>query len=377
MDLNELNGKVHQLEKDVRELITSLSGLRIDIQMAVQRKERIRPGTGCKIYYDSNGLIMKSEDLEAGDIPLLPIEKIDGLLERLQKKSSESKEKHEELKKIKAGSGIKINYDEYGRVTSSSESLLPIDIPELTMNKIAGLEDAIKTIREELNGILNQRKEKYRIAPGTAVKVSYGEDGRIISGSELTMDDIPRSLISKINLIESRIPSLASQEVVNTALSRLNKKLDANVPIYGGTFTKVHVDENGLVTQGDRITVEDIGTITINNIADLPSILKNKANQSDMIQVLNTVNQLASSDQSSEIVRLKNMVESKANDYTVKSIQAQVGNLTASIDNLLNRIPDRDIMDLVNTVLQSNEDIKRRLITFENEINEKIDKLKK
>ena len=54
------------------------------------------------------------------------------------------------------------------------------------------------------------------------------------------------------------------------------------------------------------------------------------------------------------------MVESKANDYTVKSIQAQVGNLTASIDNLLNRIPDRDIMDLVNTVLQSNEDIKRR-----------------
>ena len=191
------------------------------------------------------------------------------------------------------------------------------------------------------------------------------------------MDDIPRSLISKINLIESRIPSLASQEVVNTALSRLNKKLDANVPIYGGTFTKVHVDENGLVTQGDRITVEDIGTITINNIADLPSILKNKANQSDMIQVLNTVNQLASSDQSSEIVRLKNMVESKANDYTVKSIQAQVGNLTASIDNLLNRIPDRDIMDLVNTVLQSNEDIKRRLITFENEINEKIDKLKK
>lgn len=377
MDLNELNGKVNQLEKDVRELIASLSGLRIDIQMAVQRKERIRPGTGCKIYYDSNGLIMKSEDLEAGDIPLLPIEKIDGLLERLQKKSSESKEKHEELKKIKAGSGIKINYDEYGRVTSSSESLLPVDIPELTMNKITGLEDAIKTIREELNGILNQRKEKYRIAPGTAVKVSYGEDGRIISGSELTMDDIPRSLISKINLIESRIPSLASQEVVNTALSRLNKKLDANVPIYGGTFTKVHVDENGLVTQGDRITVEDIGTITINNVADLPSILKNKANQSDMIQVLNTVNQLASSDQSSEIVRLKNMVESKANDYTVKSIQAQVGNLTASIDNLLNRIPDRDIMDLVNTVLQSNEDIKRRLITFENEINEKIDKLKK
>ena len=71
------------------------------------------------------------------------------------------------------------------------------------------------------------------------------------------------------------------------------------------------------------------------------------------------------------------MVESKANDYTVKSIQAQVGNLTSSIDNLLNRIPDRDIMDLVNTVLQSNEDIKRRLITFENEINEKIDKLKK
>lgn len=377
MDLNELNGKVNQLEKDVRELIASLSGLRIDIQMAVQRKERIRPGTGCKIYYDSNGLIMKSEDLEAGDIPLLPIEKIDGLLERLQKKSSESKEKHEEPKKIKAGSGIKINYDEYGRVTSSSESLLPTDIPELTMDKIAGLEDTIKTIREELNGILNQRKEKYRIAPGTAVKVSYGEDGRIISGSELTMDDIPRSLISKINLIESRIPSLASQEVVNTALSRLNKKLDANVPIYGGTFTKVHVDENGLVTQGDRITVEDIGTITINNIADLPSILKNKANQSDMIQVLNTVNQLASSDQSSEIVRLKNMVESKANDYTVKSIQAQVGNLTSSIDNLLNRIPDRDIMDLVNTVLQSNEDIKRRLITFENEINEKIDKLKK
>jgi len=231
MDLNEISTKVNRLEKDIRELIAVLAGLRIDIQMAVRGKERIKPGTGCKIYYDSNGLVMKSEDLEASDIPMLPIEKIDGLLDRLQNKSSEPKENREEQKKIKAGSGIKINYDEYGRVTSSSKSLLPMDIPELTMDKISGLEDVIKNIREELNGILNQRKEKYRVAPGTAVKVSYGEDGRIISGSELTMDDIPRSLISKINLIESRIPALASQEIVNTALNRLNKKLDANIPI--------------------------------------------------------------------------------------------------------------------------------------------------
>lgn len=377
MELNEITTKVNRLEKDVRELITTIAGIRIDLQMAVRGKERIKPGTGCKIYYDSNGLVMKSSDLEASDIPTLPIEKIDGLLDRLQQKTESQNNKKEEQKKIKPGSGVKINYDEYGRVTSSADKLLPSDIPDLTMDKIEGLEDNIKNIQEELNGILNQRKEKYRVAPGTAVKVSYGEDGRIIGGSELTMDDIPRSLISKINLIESRIPSLASQEVVNTAMNRLNKKLDANVPIYSGTFTKVHVDENGLVTQGERMSVDDIGPITINNVADLPSVLKNKANQSDMIQVLNTVNQLAASDQSSEIVRLKNLIDTKANDFTVKSMQNQLGSIASSLDNLLNRIPDRDIMDLINSIIQSNEDMKRRLSAFENDINEKIEKLKK
>ena len=377
MGENELLPRLNRLEKEVRELIATFAGIKIDLQLMVKVKERIKPGTGCKVYYDSNGLIMKSSDLEAGDIPSLPMEKVDGLLERLNKQAEDQKKGKIEEKKIKSGTGIKISYDEYGRVTSSTNNLLQDDIPELPMERISGLEDTIRNIRSELNGILSARKDRYRVAPGTYTKITYGDDGRVISGTNISMDDIPMNLINRIIAIESRIGSLAAQDTMNSVVRRVDKKLNANPEIYPGTYTKVYVDEHGLVTQGDRITIDDIGPITINNVADLQSILKNKANQSDMIQVMNTVNQLASSDKSREIVQLKNEVSTKANDYTVRTMETKLNMISSSVDTLLNRMPDKNVMELINNLVQSNEDMKRRIASFEREINDKIEKLKK
>ena len=377
MGENELLPRLNRLEKEVRELIATFAGIKIDLQLMVKGKERIKPGTGCKVYYDSNGLIMKSSDLEAGDIPSLPMEKVDGLLERLNKQAEDQKKGKFEEKKIKSGTGIKISYDEYGRVTSSTNNLLQDDIPELPMERIFGLEDTIRNIRNELNGILSTRKDRYRVAPGTYTKITYGDDGRVISGTNISMDDIPMNLINRIIAIESRIGSLAAQDTMNSVVRRVDKKLNANPEIYPGTYTKVYVDEHGLVTQGDRITIDDIGPITINNVADLQSILKNKANQSDMIQVMNTVNQLASSDKSREIVQLKNEVSTKANDYTVRTMETKLNMISSSVDTLLNRMPDKNVMELINSLVQSNEDMKRRIASFEREINDKIEKLKK
>lgn len=376
MDVNELSIKVNQMEKEIRELIAAITGFKIDMQLMVRMKDRIKPGTGCKIYYDANGLVMNSEDLSASDIPNLPMEKIDGLLEKINKSVDTKIQKPVEEKKIKPGRGIKISYDEFGRVTSSDDKLLITDIPELDMNKIRGLEDTIKNLREELNGIKSEKKERYRVAPGTYTKITYGDDGRVMGGTTLTMDDIPMTLINKINLLENRMASFAGQEAMSTAMNRLNKKLDANVKILGGTYTKVQVDDNGLVTQGDRVTVDDIGTITINNIAELPTMLKNKANQTDMVQVLNTLNRLATSDRTRDVVQLKTVVEGKADNYTVKSLESQINTLSTSVDNLLTRIPDRSVMQTINRLVQENDDLKQQIKSLEKEMNRRIEELK-
>ena len=197
-----------------------------------------------------------------------------------------------------------------------------------------------------------------------------------MGGTTLTMDDIPMTLINKINLLENRMASFAGQEAMSTAMNRLNKKLDANVKILGGTYTKVQVDDNGLVTQGDRVTVDDIGAITINNIAELPTMLKNKANQADMVQVLNTLNRLATSDRTRDVVQLKTVVEGKADNYTVKSLESQINTLSTSVDNLLTRIPDRSVMQTINRLVQENDDLKQQIKSLEKEMNRRIEELK-
>ena len=117
--------------------------------------------------------------------------------------------------------------------------------------------------------------------------------------------------------------------------------------------------------------------MTINNIAELPTMLKNKANQADMVQVLNTLNSLATSDRTRDVVQLKTVVEGKADNYTVKSLESQINTLSTSVDNLLTRIPDRSVMQTINRLVQENDDLKQQIKSLEKEMNRRIEELKK
>lgn len=65
----------------------------------------------------------------------------------------------------------------------------------------------------------------------------------------------------------------------------LDKKVDANVAIEAGTFSKVSFDEKGLVTGGNDLTVDDIPNLPTDKITGFDTALIGKADKGD-IQVI-------------------------------------------------------------------------------------------
>ena len=69
-----MKNKLNTLREDVTGIKESMSALKIDRQMVVPANAAIPPGIGCKITYDSKGLVLKGEGLSINDIPEIPMQ---------------------------------------------------------------------------------------------------------------------------------------------------------------------------------------------------------------------------------------------------------------------------------------------------------------
>ena len=225
--INNIQKRMDLLELSFDKINKKLNALLIDNQSYIKRNNLIKPSIASKISYDGNGLVIKGEDLEEFDIPTLSIDKIKELRRELNKKINKSEinnflsNKYRELQKSDiVGTGCKINYDKNGLVINTSD-LLQEDIPDLSIDKIIGLSKELNYIKSLINNI-EENNSKNEV-----------DDNIIIQSNEnkkLTENDIPISIINRLNKLEANFIKFASKQISSDKLIKLieNMKSENN-----------------------------------------------------------------------------------------------------------------------------------------------------
>lgn len=376
-----LQNKIEELSSAIDIMGKTVNALKINDQRRLTSNTPIPPGIACKVAYDSNGLITRGTSLEVSDIPQLDIDKIINLKKHLDDKASLKdfeKFKSAITEMIKpavnklsqiAGTGIKVNYNSDGRIVSSSD-LLPSDIPVLPISKIEGLSDIISHLNiQKISENAEDSIPNIKVNPGTYVKVSIDKYGRVITGEKLGMNDIPSELISKLNVIESKFVDIPSQQTIVAIQKNLVEKLDGNLPIIPGTFTKVKVDSKGLVTFGDKLNIRDLPELTISDITGLEKVIRDKADYKDFLSLSDTVSSLVNSLSAiGEISGIKNELHSKAKDEDVKKLSSSVSQIKHTLDSLVNRMPSDMISDQLTQIQNEVSMLSGKISAIENHL---------
>lgn len=370
-DLSSLSSSVENIQK-------VLNGLKLNEQRYLSKNKQIPPGIACKVAYDANGLILQGVKLEASDIPVLQIDAINGLRLILEDKLDQSHLKEIEKKInniiLKKGNpvnvGIKINYDENGLIVSSSDLGLE-DIPLLPLSKIDGLCEKLELIESHIDSSNKSNNvNSIKINPGTYPRITFDENGRVIGGSNLTLDDIPNELIIRINEIDSKIINLASQSSVDALNKNMLNKVDANDPIHPGEYTKVLVDSKGLITRGSKLSKSDLPDDVIQELLDINLKIKGKVDKSLFIDISNKVNTVMTViDKFGDILDLSSKIEMKADDKDVKKLTSELESIKELFDVLNTKIPSELITEQLDSIQRELSTLSGRISVIEEKIN--------
>jgi len=378
----QLRDLVESLSTKVDNISKTVNALKINDQRRLDANTDIPPGVACKVAYDKHGLILQGTKLEHTDIPELSIDKIVSLRKSLEDKASNRdfdvfkssiiemiKPVSSTLKEI-SGTGIKVNYNSDGRIISTSD-LLASDIPILPISKIEGLSDFISSINSiSLTSDNDNDIPSIKTNSGTFAKVTIDQYGRVLSGDKLTINDIPMELINRINQIESNIVNLASQHSLDAISKELSNKVSSNKTITPGTYTKIKVDSNGLVTKGEMLTIRDLPELHTSDITNLDKILQDKANRVDFINLNDTVSSLVNSLSTiGEISGMKNELKSKASDQDVKELNSKVKSIQHTLDSVVNNLPSDMLTNQLYKIQLELSNINSRISIIENKLN--------
>lgn len=358
----KLKQDLAKLETIVKSVESTVNGFRIDQRRVLNANSEIAPGIFTKIAFDMNGLVLRGMGLEESDIPELSIDKIKGLRRLLESKADASSVKSsltkEELsllsqkREIAAGVGTKVQWDEDGLIVGASE-LLVNDLPSLPVTKIEGLEARLE-ILEARPSDDTFVEEITPINPGIFPKISYDHQGRVIGGFNLSIDDIPKTLLNQVNTIETRLISFASQETVNGLINETRRKVDA-LPgfISAGTYTKLRVNKNGLVEGGGVLSLQDLPVININDIPELDGLLRRKAEQSDLVNLMNTVTSLMSDTTKGDIQLIKTQLKGKMEATEAVKINEKLATLSTSLEAITNGFSNEVIMKELRSIKET------------------------
>lgn len=377
-----LQNKIEELSSTVGIMEKTVNALKINDQRRLDSNIPIPPGIACKVAYDKNGLITKGIGLEVSDIPQLDIDKIINLKKHLDDKAS--LKDFEKFKSIITemiqptvknlgyivGTATKVNFNQDGRIVATSD-LLPSDIPMLPISKIEGLADIISNFNIQMISENNENSiPNIKVSPGTYAKVTIDQYGRVITGDKLGMNDIPSELISKLNIIESRFADIPSQQTIIAIQKSLVDKLDANKSIIPGTFTKVKVDSKGLVTFGEKLSIRDLPELGMSDINGLEKAIREKADQKDILSLSDTVSSLVNSLSSiGEISGIKNELKTKAKDEDVRKLSSNITQLKNTLDSFINRIPSDMILEQLTQIQNEVSSLSGRVSAIEKHLD--------
>lgn len=350
-----------------------IESLKIDKQLFLRANEKIRPGIAAKVAYDENGLIISGEELDQSDIPELSIDKIKNLRDSLADKASRKDLKNisvnlDEIFQVRdiAHTGCKVNYDRYGVIQSSTD-LSPEDIPTLSLDHIEGLNEQLQFIKDSIP----QKEVSINhptVSPNTATKVTFDEHGHIVGHSKLDMNDIPIEIINRLNELESMIPLMASSKTLEAMNKTMSKKVDRDNYITPGTYNKFKVNQDGVITEASNMTVNDLPEIGIENIRDLYKTLKEKAEHSDVVELISSVSILMNYMNSiGDLTAIKNKVDRMVTESTISGLSGEIDELRKA----LNKISNIDVNSISQQLEEFNKglsDINGRITVIEQKL---------
>lgn len=367
----ELDRRIKELNEKFDGITTLFNKTRVGLNQQKKREDSIPPGVACKVGYDSSGRITRTFDLDASDIPMIPMEHIIDLSEQMEAIENRIKNmqtgvtQKSDAKSTVAGTACKVNYDQNGHVLGGA-GLNVDDIPELPLTKITGLSEVLATMK--VPSVYPEEAEKKPIiTPNTACKVTYDQYGRVVRSDALTMNDLPRELIAQINSIDGRVAECATTQSVNVLSEMVHKKISANTPIRPGKYTKVIVDSNGLVTMGDTLTEQDLPELNISTIKGLTSALRDKADRKTLLELSNTVNSIATSiSKINEVAHLKDQFDGKVDKKEFSELTTLVTRLKDQVSQLVSAIPADTIAQEFDQITSDITSITGRLSVIEN-----------
>ena len=369
--LIELEKRIAGIEKTISNIESIIAGFKIDKQLLMQADNKVRPGIGTKVSYDKYGRITGSLPLDPSDIPSLSPDKISGLSSLLEDKATKSdinslssklESVNHHTKTVKTGTVV--NVDENGLVNDVSD-LTPENIPELPLSKIHDLPAILDQLKSN-ESLPSDHFTHQGVTPNTAVKVSYDQYGHIIQSYPLSEEDIPADILARLNRIESKLADMATRDDMNNLSVALNNKMDipAN-KITPGTYTKLSVNENGLVTGVDSLTDNDIPSIPISSVKDLSVELANKASINNMEELSNNLQSRIHSIETNEpeLPPTPSLEE-------FRQLKHSYDHLSELVNTLLAAIPGDQILQEIDNIRQELSTISGRISVLESNNDE-------
>lgn len=211
---------------------------------------------------------------------------------------------------IEAGTATKVTFDSKGLVTGGT-NLTPEDIPELSIDKVSGLQAAldlkaadvdvkaiekametkaddtdIEAVNAEISTIRSDLETKVvansAITPGTASKITYDAKGLVTGSEKLTVADLDGGVnVADISDFESTVAKYALAADLNSlgadTTAKLATKIDVpETELTPGTAMKVSYDKNGLITGSATVEADDIPELPIAKVEGLQDVLDSK-----------------------------------------------------------------------------------------------------
>lgn len=354
--MSDIVERVEQLETTIAEISKVIEAFKIDKQLVVRKNGNIEPGYGCKIIYNSDGIVVGKQDLTENDIPDINMSKIKNLNESLSKYATVKSvnDLSETVDRLTAKSetvktGTKVNVDENGKVNNVSD-LLVEDIPELPIDKIESLSDILNEIKLSLSEKAEPADDK--IPSGISCKVEYDNTGHVIKSHKLTVDDLPKS----VQLMMDKFNRVADMLVTTQDIQELKEKIDLKADkVYSspGTYKSVTVNGNGQFISGNaELTIDDIPSIPIDKVEGLTNALLTKADHSSLIEVTNNISNLS--------------VPSNNTEVDLSSIHESINELNSRIDKL---ISDDSISTEINDIKSAISQLSSRIVILEKNQN--------
>ena len=294
-----LNEEITSLKDQIAALEKEISKIKVETSNFVRAKT-IKAATGTKITYDKNGLVESSGSLKIDDLPSIPTSKVTALqtfLDNHGRKISNLEKQIAILETQKKSEPKPVQ----------NKSITVNDIPELPIEKIKNLKEALELI-----------------------KVSK-EQPKVEEKRKLLESDIPDVFRNKIKVLEEKISTkVDKQEIseINVAVKSLNQQ--------NTDLVKEITSIQKTLEKKDKSQNDKIPEIPISKVKGLAKALADIPDRVEIIQ-LNQLIDATNSATASSFNVIREQIKGRASQEQFRTLNNEIMLLEKKIDDLLNQ----------------------------------------